>query len=389
MLTGCWDRLEIEERAVVLAIAVDAATPSGLEEESEVTSVKNSFPEPAGIGYQITAQIAVPGRIPLGPSNEGGGGGSSPVWVLSACGHTLDDAISVMQQQLADKLFLGHLRVIIVSEKVARKGLEDLNDYLRRNTEVRRLAWLSVSKGRAEKLVRASPQLERVPGLYLLAMFDHAVEMGKYPEEFIGMFWSKSTSKGVEPILPLLNMNKEGSIEIAGLAYFIKDKMVGKTKQLEIGFYMAVTGKKQGGYTAFIPRHPGSNEMVMIRIMRRKTTTQVSMKNGKPQVRVHVSLEENIEENPNEKFRIDKEENLEELAKTSADMGVKGYNELIKNLQLAGSDIFGFGEQFRAKMPGYWNRNIRTDEKWTEVFRTLSVDIQCEVHIRRVGMKAS
>ncbi|MBW7458452.1 Ger(x)C family spore germination protein, partial [Paenibacillus sepulcri] len=321
----------------------------------------------------------------------GGGSGASqkPVWILSASGHTMDDAMSVLQQQLADKLFLGHLRVIIVSEKVARVGLENLNDYLRRNAEVRRLAWLSISKGRAEKVVRAAPQLERVPALYLLAMFDHAVEMGKYPNEFIGIFWSKSTSKGVEPILPLLNMNREGSIEVAGLAYFKADKMVGSTKPLEIGFYMALTGRKRGGYTAFIPRRKGSQDMIMIRATQRRTRTQVSVKDGKPHVQVHVLLEEDIEENANENSRIDKQASLEELAVTSASMTVKGTTEFVKELQAAGSDIFGFGEQFRAKMPGYWNRNIRTDEKWTETFKTLSVDIQCQVRMRRVGMKAS
>ncbi|MBW7456988.1 Ger(x)C family spore germination protein, partial [Paenibacillus sepulcri] len=298
--------------------------------------------------------------------------------------------MSVLQQQLADKLFLGHLRVIIVSEKVARKGLEDLNDYLRRNPEVRRLAWLGVAKGRAEKVLRAAPQLERVPALYLLGMFEQAVERGEYPNEFIGVFWSKRTSKGIDPILPLFKLNKEeGSIEVTGLAYFSGDKMVGNTNSLEIGFYMALTGRQRGGYTAFIPRYPGSREMVMISATHRKTTTKISLKNGKPQVQVQVLLEENIDENPNENSKIRKQKDLKELSQISASMTDEGTTRLIKKLQLAGSDILGFGEQFRAKMPDYWNRSIQTDEKWIEVFKTLTVDVDCKVSIRRVGMKAS
>ncbi|MEW9668532.1 hypothetical protein [Ammoniphilus sp. 3BR4] len=70
---------------------------------------------------RLTVQIAIPGRIPLGPG-EGGGGGEKPVWVLDVVGHTIGDALSNLQQQVADRLFFGHLRVIAVSEAVAILG---------------------------------------------------------------------------------------------------------------------------------------------------------------------------------------------------------------------------------------------------------------------------
>ena len=203
-LTGCWDRLEIEERAVILGIAVDDAGKSAEQTEPKVTHLEESFPIPPVDMVRITVQIAVPGRIPLGPVEGGSSGGVKPVWVLSAVGHTIDDALSVLQEELADRIFLGHLRVIVVSEKIARKGLSNLNDYLRRNPEVRRLAWLMVSKGNAAEIMNAEPELERVPSLYLIAMMDHAVEMGIYPFEFLGVFWSEETSLGHEPSLPYI-----------------------------------------------------------------------------------------------------------------------------------------------------------------------------------------
>lgn len=75
---------------------------------------------------RLTAQISVPGRIPLGPQTGGGGGEQEPVWVLSSYGHTIDDALLNLQQELADELFLGHLRIIVVNEKLAKKALNDL-----------------------------------------------------------------------------------------------------------------------------------------------------------------------------------------------------------------------------------------------------------------------
>jgi spore germination protein KC len=62
-----------------------------------------------------------------------------------------------------------------------------------------------------------------------------AVQMGKMPNVFAGMYCSASSSKGSEPYLPFVRMVRSGSFEIAGLAFFMSDRMVGKTDPLEIG----------------------------------------------------------------------------------------------------------------------------------------------------------
>jgi spore germination protein KC len=391
-LTGCWDRLEIEERAVILGIAVDIEDASVVKDEADVSHLNGSIPKPDESLLRLTAQIAVPGRIPLGPGGVGGGNAKKPVWVLSAVGHTIDDALMVLQQELADRIFLGHLRIIVVSEAYAKRGLSNLNDYLRRNQEVRRLAWMIVSDGRAEKFMNAAPELERVPALYMLAMMDHSVEMGKYPNEFIGIFWSKDSSLGREPNLPYVAIKKKQNIEISGLAYFRAGRMVGKTLPLEIGIYMGLTNEKRGGYTAFI-QIPGTANSVMFRATNRKSKTKVSLKNGKPYFTIDVLLEGNIEERMNEHksnnmAEIRRNEQLKIIQKELSEMGEKSGISLIKKTQKKGSDIFGFGEYVRAKEPTYWNQNIRTKKEWERMYKNVSFEVNYVVKIRRVGMEA-
>src|SRR5690606_9526301 len=125
--------------------------------DQEVSHLKEINPVPDHPMIRVAAQIAVPGRIPLGPG-EGGGSTNKPVWILEAVGHTLDDAMLIMQQQVSDQLFYGHLRVIVVSESFARLGMSNLNDYFRRHPEVRRLAWLAVTKGKAEPFMKTAPE---------------------------------------------------------------------------------------------------------------------------------------------------------------------------------------------------------------------------------------
>ncbi|TLS48320.1 Ger(x)C family spore germination protein [Paenibacillus antri] len=396
LLTGCWDRLEIEERAVVLSIAIDAADPEVVEKESMVNSKnrksEHSIPVPEGKTVRVTAQIAVPGRIPLGPGGSSGSGGSSgggnPVWVLESYGYTIDEALQSMQQEVADRMFFGHLRVIVMSEEYARRGTGNLSDYLRRNPEVRRLAWLVVSKEEAAQYMRTAPQLERVPALYLLSTMDHAVQMGKYPMEPIGSFWIKMSSLGQEANLPYLELQEKNNVRLSGLAYFKGEKLVGVTQPLEVGLFMGLSGSEQGGYSSYV-RIPDSEETAMFRVSNRRSKTRAYIKNGRPAVEVTVFLEGNLTEASDQgKGNLNTQEDLQKIGKDLSDRFSDRYVTFIRYMQKKESDIFGYGEYIRAHEPAYWNRHIRTKARWQSAFKDMDVKVNVTFDIRRVGQKA-
>jgi spore germination protein KC len=387
---GCWDRLEIEERANVLGISVDLEGPQAQNEESEVSHLKGEFPLPSKKMIRITAQIAVPGRIPLGPGgvgSSGGGGPQKPVWVVSVVGHTLDDAMMNLQQQLADRVFLSHLRVIVLSEEYARQGVDNVNEYLRRNPEVRRAAWLMVSKGRAANLMKVSPELERVPALYLMSTLDHAVTLGKFPNDFLGIFWSATSSLGQQPYLPYVAIKGKNNVEIAGMAYFNHTKMVGVTKPLEIGFFMAVQSLNPGGYIAAVPV-PGTSGSVMIHALHRKSKIEVDLQNGKPHATVKVYYEAELEEKSHSYIQVENEQVITKIEESASHASEKAIKELIKKTQEQGSDIFGFGEYVRGKQAKFWNEHVKTEEKWSDMYKTMQIDVSVTWRIRRVGMSA-
>ncbi|WP_134702054.1 Ger(x)C family spore germination protein [Ammoniphilus sp. YIM 78166] len=388
LLSGCWDRLEIEERAVVLAIAVDEEDPEEVSEESAVAHLGGKVPEEQKRLIRLTVQIAVPGRIPLGPGEGGGGGTEKPVWVIDVVGHTVEDAFSNLQQLVSDRLFFGHLRIIVVNEKVARKGLQNLNDALRRNAEVRRAAWMIVSKGKAAELVSLEPELERVPALYLLATMDGSVELGKLPNSFLGVFWSAMTSKGQEGYLPYVELQKNQSVLISGLAYFKGSKMAGITLPIEIGNYMAIKGINPGGYTVLV-EVPGEAGAVMFESTERKSKIEVKMKDGKPHVKVKVHIEGNLIEKSNAQFKVGSSASLHKIESQIGKNAEEAFMKLIKKTQKQGSDIFGFGEHVRGKHPTYWSQHIKEKEKWQAMYKEIPVHVQVDISIRRIGMKAS
>lgn len=389
LLTGCWDRMEIEERAIVLGVSVDNAPPGVAKEEEEISHTAEGFPVPDVNMIRVTVQIALPGKIPLGPGESGGGGKGSEqtVWVVGTEGHTVDDAIMNLQQQISGRLFFGHLRVIVVSEDVARLGMQNINDYFHRNPEVRRMAWMMISKGSAEQVMRASPELERVPALYLMSTMDNAVKLGKFPENYVGMYWSNSAKQGQEGYLPYVELKKMQNIEVKGMAYFKDDKLQGTTKPFQVAAYMSIKGMNPAGYRGVV-KIGGVADSVMIYATSRRSTIKVRLQDGEPIVSVAIFTEVNLEEKINDQFTINDSASLVQIEEQNKRSLLRATEAMIRQMQEKGSDIFGFGEYVRAKKPGYWNARIGSKDKWQRVFKELRVEVEVDSKIRRIGMKA-
>lgn len=385
LLSGCWDSKEIEQRANVLAIGVDIASEEERKKEDEISHLSKQFPIPDEEMIKVTAQIAVPGEIPLGPQQPGGS--AKPVLVIEVVGHTLEDAILNLQQEIADELFLGHLRIIVFSEEVARLGTNRFNDFLRRNPEIRRTASLVVSKESASKYMNITPELERIPSLYLADMVDNLTAMGKFPPSFIGLFWTIYSSKGQDPYLPYLELKGESTIQLNGLAYFDGDKMVGKTNPMEIGVFMTVIGIGRGGYGGFV-EVPGKDESVLVRVVSRNTKTKVRLKNRKPHVSIKVQYEAEIDEKESATIQLSDSDIVKKIEIETSKGTRESIEKFIAKTQKKNADIFGFGEHFRAKLPKYWSKQVKTTEKWDEIYQNLTFDVKVDTHIHRVGMKS-
>ncbi|WP_223068155.1 Ger(x)C family spore germination protein [Paenibacillus caui] len=389
-LTGCWDRQEIESRALILGMAIDEAPPSEQNSDAHSThlstppSVKNKL-------IRLTAQIAVPGRVPLGPGTGGTGGGgagdsaSMPVWVVQVVGHTLDDALNNLQQEIADPKTLIHLRIIIVSEAIARQGLDDINDYLRRNPEVRRSTWLLVSDVEAAKFMNVAPPLERVPTLYLLGMIEKSTEMGKFPGDDIGQYWSDQSKWGQNAFLPHISIRGENNILIRGLAYFRDNRMIGATKPIEIGVYMAIKGMDPAGYSALLQVPPLG--IVMTSTMARESKINVKIRDGKPAATLKIHLEARLVEKEAEHVKVSSPESLRLVEERLSSIVKESAENLLTRLQKDKSDIVGFGEYVRAYKSSFWRNNIHEKSDWEDLFSRMPIEVVVDSSVRRIGLK--
>ncbi|MBB3113293.1 spore germination protein [Paenibacillus phyllosphaerae] len=158
LLSGCWDRVEIDERGFVTGVAIDLVKKKG-EEANEESSAQQ---------FKGTYQIIVPAGLRSG-GNESGGGGES-YFNISAS----ERSIMALTARLATKTsrtpYFEHLAIIVLSKDVVKgksADLADLLDFFLRDNEMRRDVKVLITDGKASDIFNIKSQNEKYPLAYI------------------------------------------------------------------------------------------------------------------------------------------------------------------------------------------------------------------------------
>lgn len=146
-LVGCWGAPAIDRQGLVALLGVDSA---------------------GGGRFQVTADIINAQGLPS-PTGMGQGAGAKPVFLRSAEGDTVAQAVTELARTAQTSLDLTHLEGIVVSEDLARQGLTPLLNYFGSTGELTATAWLFVSRGQsAASLMQVTKNVPPQPGTSLL-----------------------------------------------------------------------------------------------------------------------------------------------------------------------------------------------------------------------------
>jgi spore germination protein KC len=204
-LTSCWDRQEVNDVAIVLTTSID------LEDDGT---------------YRISYLLPLPRH--LAGSTQGGSAGGKPYYVDSESASTISDAMSKVQTRMSRRITMSHQRTIILSEKLARQGIDFIFDFFPRYYESRLSTLLIVCKGTGADLLQADPKFERFPSEaareIIYGINGYSVDLRQ-----VGI----ALSYGSDPIIPYIQVQEIGgdqdrSKELmhVGYAQFQNQKMV-------------------------------------------------------------------------------------------------------------------------------------------------------------------
>ena len=142
LVSGCWDRNEMNDLAIVLAAGIDM-------DENKKT--------------HLSAQIFVPRQSGGSTAASGGSEGkpSGVTMVVSAQGDNIADAMTMLQRSVSRHVFWGHCEVIVFGKQASKGGLPQYLDFLLRYYQFREHARVFYCDTRAEKMLGLMPPLER------------------------------------------------------------------------------------------------------------------------------------------------------------------------------------------------------------------------------------
>lgn len=117
LLSGCWERKELNEVAFVLGIGIDKAE----------------------IGYTVSMQVVIPSAI-SSQASGGGGGNGVPVVVYKFTVPTFYDAQRKLNLDSSRTSYLGHIRVLVIGRNLPAQEWARYWMYLK---EVGNPVWIS------------------------------------------------------------------------------------------------------------------------------------------------------------------------------------------------------------------------------------------------------
>lgn len=363
-LSGCWDRVEITDLAVVTAAAIDKKDDNQIE---------------------LSVQVFIPSSISSGGGQGGSsqGGGGVTTLVRSEKGSNISDALSRLQSKLPRKVFWGHCKVFVFGEKLAKEGVQEQLDFLLRHPQPREKANVYVSKGKAKPILESLPPLENYSGEVLRELSDLHIGMLVTLQDLDEMLTGKPQA-AVIPFIKILPPGKgqtklQGIPYIVGSAVFKKDKMTGTITEKETRGLLWLRDEIESYTVTLQPK--GVKGEISLNPVTAKVKIIPQIINDKWKLLVKVNTEGAVIQNGT---------NLDLSSPKSLKMAERAYQKDIEkrielaflNTQHKKSDILGLGKDFYRKYPKQFNK---VENHWEEIFAEMEVEIDVMAYIRRQG----
>lgn len=369
-LTGCWSRKELNDIAVATALGIDK---------------KDNH-------YLLTVQILNPGEIAgtTGQSNR------SETTTYEKSGKTLFEAARNLTTVSPRKVYMSHIRIIVIGEELAEEGIKKILDFLSRDHEFRSDFFIVIAKDTsAGNLLKILTTLEKIPANKVFNSLKSSQDNWA-PTKTVQLdeLISSIVSKGKEPVLSgvyavgdveegikrsnIENGSHSTTINVDSIGAFKNDRLIGWLNRNESKGYNYITNNVK----STIATIDCKDGLLSIETIRTKTTVKGEVKQGKPKITIDVSTEGNIGEVAC-KINLSKLESIREIERKYEGQHKKMITAAIEKAQKEfQSDIFGFGDVIHRTDPKAWKR---MEKNWDEIFSDLDVSIHIDAKIRRLG----
>ncbi len=361
MLSGCWDRTEVNDLAYVISTGFDKV------EDNE---------------FRISVQVPLPGSMGGQGSSGGGGGtgGSGPYYVDSGVGRNVRESNDDLQKRMSRQLYFSHRRIIIFGEELARGGFKKSLDVVLEQTESRLSTYVLLTDGEAIEILNATPHLEQLPS-------EAAREIAKSSVGITVKDVLEDIAKpGKDPVIPKIEKtltqngdseDKKEELKINGFGVLKGEKLAFfTTKQEAIGVMWLLEEFKGANYTFSV----GEKNELNVKIHKNKVNPTFKVKNGQPSFTLNISIASTMMQNePN--LKLSEKKNYQQVKKQFENQVKDEVMAILQHSMKEGIDLYGLGFELYLKENKQWEE--KWAQNWEEILPELTVDVKVDAEITR------
>lgn len=359
--SGCWDRRELDQHAIVSGIGLDT--------------------DPVENHIRLSVQIIDPSQVSTAGSDQAGGG--KPFWIASTSSDTVFDAIRDMTNISSRPLTLVHNKVLIVGEDLAKEGLQEHLDVFFRDIESRTTNWIFIAEGRAEDILKLETPMMKISSFSLSSMLE--VQPWKQSQTILTNYIdfaqaaSCPTTAVLLPVVSTLKTETGEQPQLSATAVLDKDlKLIGKLNEQESRGVLWIMDKVRGGILVI---HPSATEKASLEIIRSQSKVKMALKNNMPEITIEVDITSNLSElSGNGDLMSPAIWN--KLAHYQAKAVEKEIRMAVEKAQELNADVFGFGAMIYKKYPQEWKT---IEALWDDIFPLIEVNVQVKSRVKHPG----
>lgn len=391
ILTGCWDRKELNDQAIVLGWGMD-------------------FVEKGK--YLATANLVLPLASKSGGQQGAEQGGRPGFMTESAYGKDNRDAEQNMQRKLSRVLFPGHRRNIFIGEKLAEEGIFSMLDEYGRSPKVRPRTNIFVVKGgTAQEAMSLAYQLETNPAIAVQKIQEKSgAPISRSLLDFFIM--ANGTGCGIVPALtiiqPEMKTDKktkndsppQPTLGIYGAAVFTRQlKLAGYLNYDEFWVRLWIVNKlAHRSFTTLIndldAHQPGgdpedalsgatSGKSVTVTVDNFKSTITPVFTDGIPEFRILLEGEGFIDEN-NSPLNLSKTENVKKVQVRMNQYLKEQVEKVVAKVQKEFKcDILELGDSVHRHHPYRWKKLA---SEWDTIFPEVDLNITVKLDLTGAGL---
>lgn len=348
-LSGCWDKKEFNQLAVVQTLAVDKYDDK----------------------YKVTLQLITPKPGEKGIAAE-------DLWIISGEGESVADALDQADLSTPRRIYLEQMNLILLGEGVLADDLMGGYRYLTRSHYLRRSNYVLAIKGEAGKIIEAKPELGKIDIFYLTNLIKDQERKIKNSVTLVNDCLLAANSISGTVFIPTVTLENEEKLTLNGGALVKNNQLVAWVEQDWAESYYWICGKiKQKPLV--LQNVWQSGDMVVLET--EKSRCHLFIKQEQPLViGLQIEAQMDMVDNRGVHNVIDEkalEESLEQVRQRAEREIAVAVQEGMARAQILNCDAFNIGQWFNA-----FHQQLAAEYDWQEEFKNIKFEVDVKVKLK-------